>query len=158
MNTAPRAILLAGALALLPGCLERRVSITSDPPGALVWMNDQEVGRTPLQTGFTFYGVYDVRVRKEGFEPIVTQCAAKSPWYEYPGPDLIATALPMRIRNEVAWHFVLTPIATPDDPREAEEALRLRAAEFRGAMPAPPVRPPTPEAEPAPEQPSPPQR
>ena len=59
-------VLLAG----LGGCLERRLLITSDPPGAAVSINDVDLGRTPVEADFTFYGGYDVLVRMDGFEPI----------------------------------------------------------------------------------------
>lgn len=54
------------ALALwLTGCIERTITITSEPSGSLVHLNDEEVGRTPLTVPFTFYGVYDVRLEHE---------------------------------------------------------------------------------------------
>src|SRR5215471_15531012 len=68
---------------VLPGCLERTITITSEPPDAIVWLNDVEVGRTPLKTGFTFYGDYDVRLRKEGYEPVQTHRETDTPIYEF---------------------------------------------------------------------------
>ena len=53
--------LLAGTSALV-GCVERRVWIDSNPPGALVWLNDAQVGRTPVDVSITHHGVYDVRL------------------------------------------------------------------------------------------------
>lgn len=133
--TRARLIVPVLALPALGGCLERTITITSEPPGAVVWMNDQEVGRTPVETGFTFYGTYDLRIRKEGYEPIVTQRTASAPWYEYPGPDLVAAALPFRIRTERHWHFDLEPQAHAADPEGAREALLERARAFRSEMP-----------------------
>ncbi|MFB3120043.1 MAG: PEGA domain-containing protein [Stenotrophomonas maltophilia] len=40
--------------------------ITSEPPGALVWLNDREIGRTPVDVDFEFYGRYDVRLHLPG--------------------------------------------------------------------------------------------
>lgn len=126
------ALVLAPAL-LLPGCLERQISITTDPPGAEVWLNDQLVGRTPLKTGFLFYGVYDVRVRKDGYEPLVTSKKAAQPWYETPPIDLAAAAIPARIRTDLDWHFVLQP--SPPVDRPSEEALLERARQLRTQAP-----------------------
>lgn len=114
---------VVGAVAMLlvlGGCLERRIHVTSDPPGAAVTINDVEVGRTPLKTGFKYYGTYDVRIRKEGHEPIWTPRTANTPLWEVPPVDLVATALPIRIENEVSWHFDLAP-TTADN---AEELLQ----------------------------------
>ena len=54
------------------GRQERVIEITSEPAGAVVWLNDRELGRTPVQTEFLFFGVYDVRLALEGYEPVVT--------------------------------------------------------------------------------------
>lgn len=127
------AAVLAGAAACAGGCLQRRIVVTSEPSGAVVWINDQEVGRTPVETGFTFYGDYDVRLRKEGYEPVSGARRARSPWYEYPGPDLVASAIPAPIRTTVRWHYVLTPLPPPTP--EEREALRERAEAFRAELP-----------------------
>ena len=58
---------LALMLSMAGGCLERTVTITSDPEGALVTLNDQQIGRTPVETGFRYFGVYDVRLELEGY-------------------------------------------------------------------------------------------
>lgn len=130
------AIAIAGLLVLAAqGCLERKISMTTEPPGATVWVNDTEVGRTPLTTGFLFYGGYDVVARKDGYEPVSTSRDTPTPLWEYPPFDLIATALPFKITKTVKWHIDLKP----SDPGAADpEALIQRANELRAqAMPKP---------------------
>src|SRR5262245_48485415 len=102
---------LAGIAAILPGCLKRTIAISSDPPGALVWLNDVEVGRTPLETDFTFYGTYDVRIRKEGYEPLVTTREARTPIYEIPPLDGVTEAIPGTHSVRIEWFFALAPTA-----------------------------------------------
>jgi hypothetical protein len=108
--------------------------ITSEPEGAVVWVNDVEVGRTPLETSFTFYGTYDVRVRLEGYEPVSTHRLAATPWYEYAPIDFFAQAIPPGIETRIGWHFELEPLAERAlaEP-EAEAALLGRAGELRAA-------------------------
>lgn len=105
-------ITLGAALltATMTGCLHRRIHITSDPPGALVHLNDVQVGRTPVEVDFTYFGVYDVRLTKPGYEPITTSENAKAPIYEWPGIDLIAEAIPTDITTEFEWNYTLEPI------------------------------------------------
>jgi PEGA domain len=123
---------LAGACALcLGGCLKRTIAVTTEPPGALVWLNDVEVGRTPLETDFTFYGTYDVRIRREGYEPISTSAKARPPVQELPGIDLAAEALPVQLHNVVRWHWTLTPLAENVNKADAEASLKARAQELR---------------------------
>ena len=55
-----------GGTLMLAGCVQRIISITSQPSGALVYLNDEEVGRTPISAPHLFYGVYDIRLEHEG--------------------------------------------------------------------------------------------
>ena len=38
------------------GCVQRRMTIRSNPPGALVYVDDYQVGTTPVSTDFGYYG------------------------------------------------------------------------------------------------------
>lgn len=119
----------------LTGCLERTIQITSEPSGALVWVNDVEVGRTPCEAEFTYYGKYDVRLRLEGYEPLSTIAQAKQPLYEYPPFDLGATIVPWRVENVVKWHFALEPaLETSLPPEQFQKDLLDRAHELRGRI------------------------
>ena len=116
------AIALALLAALpLPGCVRRKMLITSEPAGALVYRNDQEVGRTPLEVPFTWYGTYDIRLEKAGYQPLWTTAQAKAPWWDRPGPDLLAEAGPDRV-VEIHWHFTMDP-ATPADQVDPDVLL-----------------------------------
>lgn len=113
----------------LTGCVQRTIKITSEPSGALVHLNDEAVGRTPLTVPFTFYGVYDVRLDKEGYQPLWTTRKADAPLWEYPGPDLIAEAIP-GAKVELDWHFDLEPQTPPSavDPDPLlDHARQMRA-------------------------------
>ncbi len=118
-------------LLLLTGCVERRIQVTSSPAGARVWINDQQVGTTPVETRFTFYGNYDVRVELAGYNSINESRTAKAPLYEYPGPDLIATALPHTFKPLIKWHFELTQVEETTDPEHARDNLLTRAESMR---------------------------
>lgn len=117
------------------GCLERTITVTSEPPGAIVTLNDVEIGRTPVTTGFTYFGVYDVRVRKGGYEPLATKRETATPIWEYPGIDLLAIMAPWRVKTSLDWHFELEPSLEPGSAEalEAEGELLERATELRDA-------------------------
>lgn len=121
-------LVIASTCTLSLGCVERRLMITSEPPGALVYLNDQEVGRTPLEVPFTWYGTYDVRLEREGYQTLQTEQVAEQPWWERPGPDLFAEAIPDK-RVEIAWHLEMSPAqpASETDPqRLLDFAKQLR--------------------------------
>ncbi|MEO0715493.1 MAG: PEGA domain-containing protein [Planctomycetota bacterium] len=119
--------------AALPGCVERRISITSEPSGALVRLNDVDVGRTPLETNFLYHGEYDVQLELDGYETTMTSRDADAPWWEYPPFDLGAELLPLRLDNVIKWHFDMVPVPESVlEPEVFEDELLDRARELRG--------------------------
>ncbi len=132
MMTRGAAVACVGAMALAGGCMQRSLDITSEPAGATVYLNDVEVGRTPLEVGFTYYGEYDVLLVKDGYEALRTRADAVAPIYEHPPLDLAAEAMPWGVKTRVPWHFVMTPLpATPEEKATAEAALLERARATR---------------------------
>lgn len=116
------------AMPLCGGCVERVIEITSDPAGALVWINDREVGRTPLEVEFLHYGTFDVRLELDGYEPLDTSGEAMPPWWDQVPFDLFAEAVPGQPESRVEWHYELAP---RNDDRSA---LMERALELRGQV------------------------
>ena len=117
-------------LILVCGCgrVHREVSITSNPSGALVFANDQEIGRTPLKRDFTWYGTYYVVLRKDGFEPLHTQAKVIAPWWQWPPIDLAVEILPGSWKDHREFHYDLTPASTqPADP----DMMLSRAEQMR---------------------------
>ena len=129
-----RALIVSVAVGLVAasgGCeTQRLIHITSEPSGALVHLNDIEVGRTPVEVAFTFYGVYDVRLEADGYEPLWTGQRARAPWWEAPGPDLFAALVPTR--SHLHWHFELEPAVAPADADV--DALVDRARQLRARV------------------------
>ncbi|MGI9013639.1 MAG: PEGA domain-containing protein [Phycisphaerales bacterium] len=118
------------SMVLLGGCVRRTLRVTSDPPGALVWLNDREVGRTPVEVDFTFYGDYDVRLVHEGYEPLWAIGKARAPLWDTVPFDLAAEAMPGKPHAQIEWHYTLTP--RDDDPDrllERADELRTRVAQ-----------------------------
>jgi hypothetical protein len=98
------------ALALLGGCVERRLLVRTDPPGAEVTVNGEKVGRAPVRWRFDHYGDVLVEVEKTGYEPTQQVVALRSPWYQKPVVDFFADVLvPARIRDEHEVELRLEP-------------------------------------------------
>lgn len=125
--------IVTAAMFTITGCVERTITITSDPEGALVYLNDREIGRTPVDVEFIHYGDYDVRLIKEGYEPQLTSGDANAPIWDLPGPDFFAELFPAKLRSDITWHYVLEPVR--DDPA----ALVERAHEIRRQFEAEPA-------------------
>jgi len=140
------ALVLSAAAAGL-GCrggVQRTIHITSEPQGALVHLNDEEVGRTPLSVPFTFYGTYDVRLEADGYQPLWTMAKTDKPWWDNLGPDLFASAVP-GAKSDVRWHFDLRPVGSAGDVDA--DALLERAQTLRHRVVATEPEAGTPEGE-----------
>lgn len=105
-----RVVLCLVAGLLLGGCVERKLTINTEPQGALVFLNDEEIGESPVTLNFEWYGDYNVRIRKEGFETLKTHRELKSPWYDEIPFDFFAQIVyPKRIVDSYEWTFELSP-------------------------------------------------
>jgi len=121
--------LLAVTVALAcVGCVDRILTIQSSPPGALVYLNDQEVGRTPLTRRFLWYGTYDVQVRREGYQTLRTQSPVIAPWWQWIPFDFFAELMPARLPDHHTVSYKLTPLSQVQVDPEAmvQRGERLR--------------------------------
>jgi len=116
-------------IGLSGGCVRRTLSITSDPAGAMVTLNDREVGRTPVEVDFTYYGAYDVRLVKDGFEPYVGSAEAKAPLWDTVPMDLFSELTPADLHSRVEWHFMLAPTQGEGMLQRAEQMRRAVESE-----------------------------
>jgi len=133
-------VLLVAASALT-GCVRRTITVTSEPEGALCWLNGREVGRTPVTVDFLYYGVYDVQLTHEGYEPLLTSGNAKAPLWDSIPIDLASELWPAEVHSVIRWHYQMQ--AREDD----RPALIDRASELRERLlsetPPPPGMPST---------------
>jgi hypothetical protein len=121
-------VLLAVSLIVcqfLSGCVERRLTINTQPQGAIVALNDEEIGTSPVMVSFEWYGDYNVRISKEGFETLKTHRKLKAPWYDKFPFDFFAQIVnPKRIVDSYEWTFELSPkqeISREELIQDAEE-------------------------------------
>ena len=107
-------------LLLTTGCVRRSLTIRTDPPGALIYVNDQLKGESPVTYDFQWYGWHRVMVRKEGFERVEDRKLLRSPVYLWNPFDLAMELLPFPIRDARTWSYTLAPSAVPVAPKPPE--------------------------------------
>ena len=83
------------------------LDITSEPSGALVYLNGEEVGRTPMRYDFMWYSDYDVTLRKDGYETLKTHQKLDAPLLFIPPLDLVGELV--GARDHRRWHFTMEP-------------------------------------------------
>ena len=132
-----KAFLAIAAVVVLCGCVERTLTIVTEPSDAVVWLNDEEIGTTPVTVNFNWYGDYRVQISKEGYETLNTHQKLKRPLHDRPPFDFFAQVLwPGRIVDEYEWKYELAPYQQPDAAQlvEQAEAMRIRAENELGKV------------------------
>jgi len=100
---------------LVTGCVHRSLTIRTEPPGALVYVNDELKGESPVTYDFTWYGWYRVILRKDGFERLEDRRLLRAPPHLWIPFDLAMEVLP--IRDDRTWSYTLAPIVLPPTPQ-----------------------------------------
>lgn len=121
------------------GCVERRFTVFSTPPGALVYLNGRYLGPAPADGYLTYYGKQEFTLIKEGYQTLKVVERYPPPWYELPGIDFFAENIwPFKLRDVRRFSYDMVPLQSipPDDVRARAEALRARGQTI--GVPAPP--------------------
>jgi hypothetical protein len=122
------------------GCVQRRMTIRSDPPGALVYVDDYEIGNTPVSTDFVYYGTRKIRLVKDGYETLTVRQPFPVPWYQIFPLDFVTENIwPTEIRDERHVSLTMVPAAAtpPDQVMVRAEQSRASARVLPGAAAAP---------------------
>ncbi|MBI1322765.1 PEGA domain-containing protein [bacterium] len=130
--------LLLGLSALAGGCVERRYTVRTNPPGALVYANGEEIGKTPVSRSFTYYGDREFTLVQDGFETQRVVTPIKAPWYDNLFTEFFSENLiPWTIRDERELVFDMQPVQNEQtgDLLGRAEALRAEGQAGPEAVP-----------------------
>ena len=115
-------------IALLAGCVERQMIITTEPFAAVVF-DEQGNGlsQTPADRSFTYYGKYRFKIVKDGYETAIVEEDVRPPWYEWLGLDFISeNVIPWTIRDIRRFHYVLQPLPSISTDTVLQQGSILR--------------------------------
>lgn len=119
-------LLLAGSVSMT-GCVHRRYTIRTDPPGALVVVNGEEIGPSPVSRSFTFYGDREITLMLDGFQTQTIIQPVKAPWYDNLLTEFFTeNVVPYTFRDEREFTYRLSPAVLPEI-----EPLRGRGQDLR---------------------------
>lgn len=123
---ARRALLLLVALATT-GCVERRMLIVSDPPGATVFVNGENVGLSPASVPFTHYGKYDITLVRDGYQTTTERQPVRRPWYQFFPIDFFAEVLyPGHVQDNHPIKIPMQPLTQPRGEDILQKANEVR--------------------------------
>ena len=96
------------AVACCSGCMYRRLTVRSDPPGALVIIDGREAGFTPFTTDFVYYGTREITLVKDGYETQTVLQPFRPPFYQILPLEFFAdNLLPFQVTNRHDYLFPL---------------------------------------------------
>ena len=131
---------LASVALVLVGCVERRITVKSEPPGARISVDghpladtEGEPALTPHTFNFTFYGEREIALEKEGFQRHRHVEKIRAPVYQWFPIDLFTELLlPVRIVDSREYHYDMakwTPPVREDVVKRAEAFRNLARLE-----------------------------
>jgi hypothetical protein len=123
------AILLIG-VGLFCGCVERRYTIRTDPPGATVVVNGEEIGPAPASKSFTYYGDRQITLILDGYQTQTVIQPIKAPWWDnYLTEFFTENIVPVSLRDEREFKYQMLPAVSPPagELRDRAEQLRQEA-------------------------------
>jgi PEGA domain len=117
----------------MTGCVHRRVTINSNPPGALVKVDGKDIGYTPASFDFTWYGTREVKLLKDGYETHTEHIEIDSPWYQkFPMDFFSDNFLGQHVTDHRQFGFQLRPKRQDHSSDVMNRAKALRSEAQHG--------------------------
>ncbi|MCC9603795.1 PEGA domain-containing protein [Stieleria sp. JC731] len=111
------------------------MTVRTNPPGAMVSVDNQVIGSSPAATPFTYYATRDIRIEADGYRTETIRRRFNPPWYQWPGIDFVAETLwPGELRDERIIDVTLTPQVQPPDQEVISRADNLRQQSRNGIV------------------------
>ena len=105
-------------------------TIRTDPPGATVVVNGEEIGPSPASKSFVYYGDRKISLILDGFQTKTLIQPINAPWWDnYFTEFFTENFVPVSLRNERDFTYKLDPFKTTPqgELRDRAEALRSEA-------------------------------
>ena len=124
-----RKMLLAAVVlsaAGLFGCVERQMTLVTEPEGAKAYYNGTYVGETPVTFHFTYYQAPGLKFEKDGYRTLRDVPDVKAPWYETFPFDFLAETSPFTFYDKRTFSYKLDPSVKADVGELVKRAEELR--------------------------------
>ena len=130
---AVRPLLAVAAVAVAvggTGCqsVHRRLTIQTEPPGALVLVDGRRIGFSPASVSYDYYGTREITLVKDGFQTETFLQPNKPPLYQIPPADFVTdNFLPGQVEDRRVIRKRLRPVV-----QVPTEGVLERADDLRG--------------------------
>ncbi len=97
-----RFLILITALFLFAGCVTRTIAISTNPSNALVYVDNELVGESPVEIPFTYYGTRKITIEKKDDDGRLI-CERKIVFEKIKAP--VYEVFPLDFFSEIVWPF-----------------------------------------------------
>lgn len=105
------------------GCLRKRMTIQSNPPGATVYVDGRQLGKTPVSTDFTYYGTRNIRLEMDNYQTLNVKQKVRPAWYEIPPLDFFTeTFSAAEIKDHHVYNYDLQQRTISSDDQIMDRA------------------------------------
>ena len=121
------AVSLLAVIGFFSGCVERRYTIRTDPPGATVIVNGEEIGPAPASKSFVYYGDREITLMLDGYQTKTVIQPINAPWWDNLLTEFFTeNMIPISMRDEREFKFQLEPAQSPTHGELLDRAEGLR--------------------------------
>ena len=120
------------------GCMHRRFTIRTDPPGAAVIVDGEEIGFTPVSLDYTYYATREITLVKDGYKTASLFQKLKTPWYQVFPLEFVTDNLAfthLHDKREVMYTLEPEQIVPSGEVLDRANDLRSNAMRSEGAFP-----------------------
>lgn len=120
------------------GCVKRQMLVRTYPEGALVTVDSQPMGHSPVQVPYTYYGTREIKLEKDGYQTVKVQQNIKPPWWQIPPLDFFTDNFAFReLRDQRVLDFQLEPQVMVNENHLINRGNELRSNSVRGTIARP---------------------
>ena len=105
------------------------MTVRTNPPGAIVYVDNVEVGVSPVSRSFTYYGTSRIRLVCDGYETKTVVERIDPPVYDVIWVEPLTELLPIRFKDwrEFTYDLERTQVVDPGEVIERAAVLRQDA-------------------------------
>jgi hypothetical protein len=136
-------LILVTAVFAFSGCVTRSITVKTNPSNALVYIDDELIGESPVSMPFAFYGTRKVMIERKDEDGVLTHERTivfekiKAPVYEIFPLDFFSELVwPFKIKDDQVLSYNLVEL-DPLSIKERQAKMLKSAEELRQRVNAP---------------------
>ncbi len=130
-------LVLVATVFVFSGCVTRSITVKTNPSNALVYIDNELIGESPVTTPFTFYGTRKIMIERKDEDGVLTHERTivfekiKAPVYEIFPLDFFSELVwPFKIKDDQVLSYNLVEL-DPLSIKERQAKMLKNAEELR---------------------------